>query len=42
VRRGLVRGDGGSSGGYSLDQLNEGYADLMDGKNIRGVLIHEH
>jgi alcohol dehydrogenase (nicotinoprotein) len=27
---------------YSLDQLNEGYQDLMDGKNIRGVLIHEH
>jgi S-(hydroxymethyl)glutathione dehydrogenase/alcohol dehydrogenase len=27
---------------YSLDQLNEGYADLMDGKNIRGVLIHKH
>jgi S-(hydroxymethyl)glutathione dehydrogenase/alcohol dehydrogenase len=27
---------------YSLDQINEGYRDLMDGKNIRGVLIHEH
>jgi S-(hydroxymethyl)glutathione dehydrogenase/alcohol dehydrogenase len=27
---------------YSLDQVNEGYQDMMDGKNIRGVLIHEH
>jgi alcohol dehydrogenase (nicotinoprotein) len=27
---------------YSLDQINEGYQDMLDGKNIRGVLIHEH
>ena len=27
---------------YSLEQLNQGYQDLMDGKNIRGVLIHDH
>jgi S-(hydroxymethyl)glutathione dehydrogenase/alcohol dehydrogenase len=27
---------------YSLDQVNQGYQDLQDGKNIRGVLIHEH
>ena len=27
---------------YTLDQINEGYQDMMDGKNIRGVLIHEH
>jgi alcohol dehydrogenase (nicotinoprotein) len=27
---------------YSLDQINEGYQDLMDGKNLRGVIIHEH
>jgi S-(hydroxymethyl)glutathione dehydrogenase/alcohol dehydrogenase len=27
---------------YSLDQINEGYQDLLDGKNIRGVMIHEH
>jgi S-(hydroxymethyl)glutathione dehydrogenase/alcohol dehydrogenase len=27
---------------YSLDQINEGYHDLLDGKNIRGVIIHEH
>jgi alcohol dehydrogenase (nicotinoprotein) len=27
---------------YRLDQVNEGYRDMLDGKNIRGVLIHEH
>ena len=26
---------------YSLEQLNQGYHDLLAGKNIRGVLIHE-
>jgi alcohol dehydrogenase (nicotinoprotein) len=27
---------------YTLDQINDGYQDLLDGKNIRGVMIHEH
>ncbi|MQA83827.1 MAG: NDMA-dependent alcohol dehydrogenase [Streptosporangiales bacterium] len=27
---------------YRLDQVNEGYRDMLDGKNIRGVMIHEH
>jgi alcohol dehydrogenase (nicotinoprotein) len=27
---------------YKLDEVNEGYQDMLDGKNIRGVLIHEH
>lgn len=27
---------------YRLDEVNQGYADLLDGKNIRGVIIHEH
>jgi alcohol dehydrogenase (nicotinoprotein) len=27
---------------YSLDQVNEAYQDLVDGKNIRGVIIHEN
>jgi alcohol dehydrogenase (nicotinoprotein) len=26
---------------YSLEQVNEGYHDLLAGKNIRGVIIHE-
>jgi S-(hydroxymethyl)glutathione dehydrogenase/alcohol dehydrogenase len=27
---------------YRLDEVNEGYEDLLEGKNIRGVLVHEH
>jgi alcohol dehydrogenase (nicotinoprotein) len=27
---------------YSLDQVNEAYQDLVDGKNIRGVIIHQN
>jgi Zn-dependent alcohol dehydrogenase len=25
---------------YTLDEINEGYADLMEGRNIRGVIVH--
>ena len=27
---------------YTLDQVNEGYEDLLAGKNVRGIVIHEH
>jgi NDMA-dependent alcohol dehydrogenase len=27
---------------YTLDEINDGYADLMDGKNLRGVIVHQH
>lgn len=27
---------------YSLDEINQGYQDLLDGRNIRGVIVHEH
>jgi len=27
---------------YTLDEINEGYQDLMDGKNIRGVIVRQH
>jgi alcohol dehydrogenase (nicotinoprotein) len=27
---------------YRLDEVNQGYRDLLEGRNIRGVLIHEH
>jgi S-(hydroxymethyl)glutathione dehydrogenase/alcohol dehydrogenase len=27
---------------YTLDQVNEGYADLEAGKNVRGIIVHEH
>ncbi len=26
---------------YSLEDVNKGYQDLRDGKNIRGVIIHD-
>jgi Zn-dependent alcohol dehydrogenase len=26
---------------YTLDQINEGYQDMRDGKNIRGVILHD-
>jgi S-(hydroxymethyl)glutathione dehydrogenase/alcohol dehydrogenase len=26
---------------YTLDQVNEGYQDLVDGKNIRGVIVYD-
>ncbi len=27
---------------YPLEQVNKGYEDMLGGKNIRGVIIHEH
>jgi len=27
---------------YTLDEINQGYQDLLDGRNMRGVIIHEH
>jgi alcohol dehydrogenase (nicotinoprotein) len=27
---------------YRLDEVNRGYEDMMAGRNIRGVIIHEH
>jgi Zn-dependent alcohol dehydrogenase len=27
---------------YTLDEINEDYADLMNGKNIRGVIAGQH
>jgi S-(hydroxymethyl)glutathione dehydrogenase/alcohol dehydrogenase len=27
---------------YTIDQINEGYDDMYDGDNIRGVIVHEH
>jgi len=26
---------------YPLDQVNQGYQDLLDGKNIRGVILYD-
>ena len=27
---------------YRLDEVNQGYQDLLDGKNVRGVMVFEH
>jgi alcohol dehydrogenase (nicotinoprotein) len=27
---------------YTLEEVNEGYDDLLNGKNIRGIIVHEH
>ena len=27
---------------YRLDEVHQGYQDLLDGQNVRGVIIHEH
>ena len=27
---------------YRLEEINEGYQDMLDGRNIRGVIVHEH
>ncbi|HUR76055.1 MAG TPA: NDMA-dependent alcohol dehydrogenase [Sporichthya sp.] len=27
---------------YTLEEVNEGYEDLLAGKNVRGVMVHEH
>ena len=27
---------------YALDEINQGFQDMLDGKNIRGVIVHEH
>jgi Zn-dependent alcohol dehydrogenase len=26
---------------YTLDQINQGYQDMLDGKNIRGLILHD-
>jgi alcohol dehydrogenase (nicotinoprotein) len=27
---------------YRLEEINEGYRDMLEGRNIRGVIVHEH
>jgi Zn-dependent alcohol dehydrogenase len=27
---------------YRLEEVNEGYDDLLNGKNVRGGIVHEH
>jgi S-(hydroxymethyl)glutathione dehydrogenase/alcohol dehydrogenase len=37
-RDGLIELDGLITAHYTLDQVNEGYEDLLAGRNIRGVI----
>jgi alcohol dehydrogenase (nicotinoprotein) len=41
-RSGALRLDETITKTYTLDEINAGYADLLEGKNLRGVLVHEH
>jgi S-(hydroxymethyl)glutathione dehydrogenase/alcohol dehydrogenase len=41
-RTGHVKLDELVTNTYTLDQVNQGYQDLLDGKNLRGVMLHEH
>ena len=27
---------------YRLEEINQGYQDMLEGRNIRGVIVHEH
>ena len=27
---------------YGLDEINDGFRDMLEGRNLRGMLIHEH
>jgi NDMA-dependent alcohol dehydrogenase len=40
-RKGLLDLDGMIST-YQLNQINEGYQDMFDGRNVRGVVLHAH
>ncbi|CAB4690686.1 unannotated protein [freshwater metagenome] len=40
-REGQLDLDGLVTNTYTLDDINQGYQDMRDGKNIRGVLVYE-
>ena len=27
---------------YKLNEINEGYDDMLAGRNVRGVIVHDH
>ena len=39
-RKGQLDLDGMITRTYTLEQINEGYQDMRDGRNIRGVIVH--
>ena len=40
-RDGLLDLDGMVTNSYKLGDINQGYQDMRDGKNIRGVLVYD-
>jgi Zn-dependent alcohol dehydrogenase len=40
-QRGQLELDGLITRTYTLDEINEGYADLREGKNLRGVIVFD-
>ena len=41
-RSGLLKLDELVTQTYTLNDVNEGYQDMFDGRNIRGVIHHDH
>ena len=41
-RQGLIKVDELVTNTYRLEDIHQGYADLMEGRNIRGVVVLEH
>jgi threonine dehydrogenase-like Zn-dependent dehydrogenase len=41
-RRGLLQLDDFVTKEYELGQINDAYRDMLDGKNIRGIIRHQH
>ncbi len=41
-RQGLIKVDELVTNTYRLEDINQGYADMMEGRNIRGVVVLEH
>jgi Zn-dependent alcohol dehydrogenase len=41
-RSGLLKLDELVTKRYPLDDLNQGFRDMHDGKNIRGLIVHQH
>jgi S-(hydroxymethyl)glutathione dehydrogenase/alcohol dehydrogenase len=40
-RAGILKVDELTTRTYTHDQINEGYQDMLDGKNIRGVIVYD-
>ncbi len=41
-RAGILKLDELITARYRLTDVNQGYRDLLDGRNVRGRLVHDH